>query len=187
MNPILIDFPVPIRTERFQIRPAAAGEGVLLNAAIAESFAELHPWMPWAQTMPSVEDSEAFVRDRAAKFLSREEFHLHVWDHSGDRLLGCVGLHPKRWEPPRVFEIGYWLRTSETRRGVATETAAALATFAFDVLKANRLCIRCDDRNLASARVAEKIGFELEGIARCDSADHDGVFRDTRIYARVRR
>ncbi len=85
-----------------------------------------------------------------------------------------------------MFEIGYWIRTSETGKGYITEAVNALTVYGFGELKADRIFIRCDDRNPASARVAEKAGYQLEGIMRNDSLANDGSLRSTRLYARIR-
>jgi hypothetical protein len=37
---------------------------------------------------------------------------------SSGEILGAVGLH--RTDDPEKFEVGYWMRTSRTRKGVAT-------------------------------------------------------------------
>lgn len=59
------------------------------------------------------------------------------------------------------------------------------AAFAFDKLGARRVEAFPDDLNIASCRVCEKAGFQLEGVMRNARADPDGQLRNTRIYARV--
>jgi len=58
-----------------------------------------------------------------------------------------------------------------------------ISDFAFDVLGARRLEIRCDSRNLPSARVAERAGFRLEGELRNNEVDPNGAARNTLVYA----
>jgi len=55
MEPILLDVPMPIVTERLVIREARVGDGAAANQAIAESFDALHEWMPWAKELPTRE------------------------------------------------------------------------------------------------------------------------------------
>jgi RimJ/RimL family protein N-acetyltransferase len=85
----------------------------------------------------------------------------------------------------RKFEIGYWVRTGFEGRGYVTEAAAALERLAFEQLAARRVEIRMNDRNERSWRVAERLGFALEGIQRRDSLDPSGAPRDTRVYAKT--
>ncbi|MNY68091.1 putative ribosomal N-acetyltransferase YdaF [compost metagenome] len=82
--------------------------------------------------------------------------------------------------------MGYWVRSSYSRKGYITEAVHAITNYAIQELQANRIEIRCDTRNTPSARVAERSGFTLEGILRGDKCDVDGKLRDTMIFAKVR-
>jgi len=189
MEPILIDVPERIATERLVLRSPRAGDGPLVNQAIAVSHAELAPWMPWAGTMPSVDESEAHCRRQQARFLLREDFvfFMFVRDAAGGEgeLVGGTGLHRIDWTV-RKFEIGYWRKTGCEGCGFVTEAVRALARLAFDALDARRVEIRMDDNNAPSWRVAERAGFTLEALLRFDSVTPTGEPRSTRIYARVR-
>jgi RimJ/RimL family protein N-acetyltransferase len=88
------------------------------------------------------------------------------------------------WEVPK-FEIGYWCRTRFTGHGYTTEAVRGITAFAFEALGARRVEIRCDSRNLPSARVAERAGFRLEGELRNNEIATDRGLRDTLIYAMV--
>ena len=184
MDPLLIDIPEEIETERLIVRIARPGEGAAVNEAIRESIAELQPWMPWAQTCPTPEESETHGRRAHARFHAREDLTYRGWLKGTGTLVVSSGLHRLDWNVPR-FEIGYWVRTSMVGKGYACEMVHALAGLAFERLGAKRVEIRCDATNERSWRVAERCGFELEGILRCDSRGTDGTVRDTRVYTRV--
>jgi len=186
IDPLLLDLPAQIVTERLTISAPATGDGVSVNRAIAESFNELNAWMPWAATMPSVEESERFVRDAAAKYLRRTDLPLFLRERSSGEFIGASGLHRIDWSVPR-FEIGYWCRTSRVGRGYVTEAVVAITRFAFDVLRAERIEIRCDTANTRSWRIAERLGFTLEGVLRHDTRTPQGELRDTRVYALTER
>ena len=189
MAPLLIDVPERIATERLVVRVPRPGDGVVVNAAVRASHAELAPWMPWAVTLPSVEESEAHCRRQQAKFLLREDFAMLVFARADDggegELVGATGLHRIDWAV-RKFEIGYWRRTGCEGRGLLTEAVRAMARMAFDALAARRVEIRMDDRNVASWKLAERAGFTLEALLRFDSLTPAGEPRSTRVYARVR-
>jgi len=67
-----------------------------------------------------------------------------------------------------------------------TEAVEAIFGFAVRELAANRVEIRCDERNVRSAAVAERLGFPLEGVLRSDARATDGSLRNTKVYAKVR-
>ena len=189
MEPILIDLADRLDTERLVLRVPRAGDGPMVNDAIRVSHAELAPWMPWAGTMPTVDESEAHCRRQQARFILREDVVLLIFvrasDGSEGELVGATGLHRIDWTV-RKFEIGYWRKTGREGRGYVTEAVRAIARLAFDRLDARRVEIRVDDGNAPSWRVAERAGFTLEALLRFDAATPTGEPRSTRIYARVR-
>lgn len=182
--PILRDFPESFETERLLIRSPLPGDGQEVFAAVTESLAELTPWMPWPKEHRSVEDSEASVRRARARFLERADLRLLLFLKGTQTLVGGSGLHRIDWTVPK-FEIGYWCRTRFTGQGYVTEAVRGISDFAFDVLDARRVEIRCDSRNLSSARVAERAGFRLEGELRNNELDTGGVPRNTLVYAMI--
>jgi RimJ/RimL family protein N-acetyltransferase len=184
MDPLLLNIPEEFETDRMVIRAARPGEGAVVNEAIRESIAELKPWLTWAQTVPSVEDSEKQAREAHAKFHARQDLIYRGWLKGSNTFVVGSGLHRIDWSVPR-FEIGYWVRTSMAGQGYVAEIVNAMARLAFETLAAERVEIRCDQHNQQSWRVAERCGFIYEGTLRHNSRAPDGSVRDIRIYSRV--
>ena len=189
MDPLLIDVPQRVETERLVLRCPRSGDGPAVNAAVCASLEGLRPWMPWAKAAPSADDSEAYCRRMHAKFLLREDLAMLIFergsDAAGEPLLGVVGLHRIDWSA-RCFEIGYWRRTGLDGLGIVTEAVRRVARMAFDDLRARRLEIRMDDDNERSRRLAERLGFTFEALLRANANTPLGEARSTRVYARVR-
>jgi RimJ/RimL family protein N-acetyltransferase len=183
-EPLLIELPAELLTPRLRLVPPTAGDGLMLNRAIAESFPELNRWMDWAATMPTIIESERFVRDSAARFLRRDDLPLFMRLRDTGEFVGASGMHRIDWQVPR-FEIGYWCRTSLVGKGYIGEAVEAITRFAFENLHAARVEIRTDIQNIRSFRVAERLGFRLEGIMRRDTRTPQGALRDTRLYSMV--
>lgn len=184
INPLLLEIPEQICSDRLDIRVVRPGQGKALCEAAVESLEELKPWFPWAKNVPTVEETEARCRECYSKFQARTDINLGLWLKNTNTCIGRTGFHRIDWNVPQ-FEIGYWARTSYTGKGYITEAVNAITAFAFDVLSARRVEIRMDGRNQRSWRVAERCGFTLEGILRKNSRDVDDRLRDTRIYAKV--
>ena len=184
-DPILRDFPESFESERLLIRAPLPGDGAPIHAAITESLDELRPWMPWAHLDQSVDDIEVNVRHARAEFLARHDMRLHLYLRDGGGLVGSSGLHRIDWTVPR-FEIGYWIRTSMTGRGFATEATRRIADYAFDELGAERVEIWCDAANERSAAVAERAGFTFEARLVRNRRDTSGGLTDSLCFARVR-
>ena len=174
-----------IETERLTIRAPRPGDGEVINTAIVESFRELKPWMPWAQRLPSVEESEGFVLEAQQRFLARDDLALLLFRKKDGYFIGASGLTRIDWSVPK-FEIGYWCRSSLAGNGLISEAVAGITEFAFEELAAQRVEIRVDDQNQRSWRIPERLGFNLEGIARCDALNASGEgLRNTRIYSMI--
>jgi RimJ/RimL family protein N-acetyltransferase len=172
----------PLRTERLVIRCWRPGDAGLLKEAIDSSLPELGQWMPWAATEPSPIESltERIDKFRRA-FEEGRDWTYGLFDPGQTRVIGGAGLH-RRGEPERL-EIGYWIRSSETGRGLATEAAAALATVAFREHGVTAVEIRCDPRNTASAAVPRRLGFRHVQTLRGEETAPDGSSRDTMVWS----
>jgi RimJ/RimL family protein N-acetyltransferase len=185
-DPINLDIPETIETERLLIRPPRPGDGKAMNEAVCESLDHLKRWMAWARHEPSVEEQEARSRRMAAAFKTRsEDIALYIFERKTGRLLGATGIHAIDWSVPRA-EIGYWLRVGETGKGYITEAVRAVTDYAFTHFQAERIEIRCEPANKRSAAVAERCGYTLEGQLRNQMRDASGDLRDTLVYGMIR-
>ncbi|MCS6827415.1 MAG: GNAT family N-acetyltransferase [Caldilinea sp.] len=170
-RPILLDLPDQLESERLWLRAPRPGDGATINQAVRESFEALRPWLPWATTLPTVAESEEFARRSAVSYLTREAFTWLLWNKQTGRLIGVSSLHDINWSVPSM-QIGYWVRTSMAGQGCITEAVLTVSHFAFDVLGARRVEIRCDERNERSAAVARRAGFVLEGVLHNERRHH---------------
>jgi RimJ/RimL family protein N-acetyltransferase len=87
-----------------------------------------------------------------------------VTDTETGRILGSIGVRFS--DTGDVGEIGYWMRSDARGRGVMTRALRLMVRWAFDEGGAARVQLRADVENVASRRVAEKAGFQLEGVLR---------------------
>jgi RimJ/RimL family protein N-acetyltransferase len=79
--------------------------------------------------------------------------------------------------------VGYWVVREARGRGVATEALRVLSRWALEELGLVRLELTTDPDNVASQRVAEKVGFRHEGILRAHLRHRDGRLRDSVMYS----
>jgi len=91
------------------------------------------------------------------------------------------------WNPAfRSASLGYCLVKEAWGSGYAAESARAVLQWAFETLDLNRVQAETDTRNIASARVLEKLGFLCEGELREDCIV-SGEVSDSWIYGLLRR
>jgi RimJ/RimL family protein N-acetyltransferase len=164
------------------VRPYRDADADEQFQAIIESRDHLLPWLPFADSYQSVEDSREFINRCIARWRLNEDFLVGIWELASGRFVGSSGLHPRDWNVS-AFEIGYWIRRDAEGYGYVTETVRLLTEYAFMALGARRVEIRCDARNQRSAATAARAGYTLEGRLRHDGIAYDGVLRDTLIYA----
>jgi RimJ/RimL family protein N-acetyltransferase len=186
-NPILQNVPEVIETERLLIRCPRPGDGAVMYEAVAETLTELRAWgasLPWAMVEPSVEVSETFCRESYAGYMSRKVFAMLLFLKQDNIFVGSSGLYIRDWDVPK-FEIGYWCRKTQQGRGLITEAVKAITSFAVTEFKARRIGCFTDEQNVASRRVCERAGYQLEGIIRNDRAASSGELRNTCVYAYI--
>ncbi len=180
----MIELPERLLTRRLLLRAPRLEDDETVNAAIRDSFAELNAWMDWAAVLPTVADTRAFCALAQRQRSTGTDCPLLMLEGPQGTVVGATGY--ARIDPAvPSFEIGYWVRTSHTGRGLALEATEALTRHAFEALGARRVEIRMDERNRRSSAVPERLGFELEGVLRNHVRDHHGRLRNTRVYALV--
>lgn len=137
----------------------------LLFAAARESINEMFAWAPWCHPNYTVEESQSFVLSSETAWNQKTEFAFAIFDVSTGLFLGGVGLNQINHKN-NFANLGYWVRSSQTRRGVATAATLLAAEFGFQDLRLNRIEILTAIGNVVSQRVAEKAGAQKEGILR---------------------
>ena len=160
------------------LRPYRVDDADDLYQAVRESIAEIHPWMPWCHPDYSMKESRDWLALRDEARRGGTEYDFCISDARTGRFLGGVGLNQIK-QLHRAANLGYWIRTSATGRGVATGAARLVARFGFEELNLIRIEIVAAVGNLASQRVAAKVGAVHEGVMRkalfIHGVSHDAV------------
>jgi RimJ/RimL family protein N-acetyltransferase len=126
--------------------------------------ATLARWVP-VPVPYDVGHAQGFVASRPAAWADEEhgEMTFAVTDAAEGRLLAMVGL---KAGDPGMREIGYWTAPWARGQGVMTGAARLTCRFGFEVLGLRRIEWWAGVGNVASRRVAEKVGFTIEGTCR---------------------
>jgi RimJ/RimL family protein N-acetyltransferase len=161
--------PIPLKgiyTDRLLIRPVKVSDAPLMHAAMKGSFPALKKWMPWAQSLASLRDTEIYLAHGEVLWRSSPqdgaEQPLQIMDLNDEVYYGATGIKPANLLIPS-FEIGYWVNQPYAGKGLITEAMNALTHYLFDELKAKRVEINCEEDNVKSANVATRLNYDLEG------------------------
>jgi ribosomal-protein-serine acetyltransferase len=156
---------IELSDDAVRIRRYRAEDTPLLFEAACESVNEMFAWMPWCHQNYSLEESAAFILSREAAWNQKTEFDFAILDVQTNRLLGGVGLNELHHDH-HFANLGYWVRSSSTGRGVATAATLLAARIGFEELHLHRIEIVAAVGNLASQKVAEKAKAKREGVLR---------------------
>jgi RimJ/RimL family protein N-acetyltransferase len=138
--------------------------------------ADIQHWIPTVPRPYTEDDARAFVRGEVPG-LGGEQFAVA---ESG-RVIGSIGIGVN--DRLRNGHVGYWCAPAARGRGVTTRALRLLCRYALDELELQRLELITDPENRASQRVAEKVGFQREGVLRSHLLHPDGRRRDSVMFS----
>ena len=129
---------------------------------LEDTFAVLgHPEvMRYSLSGPySRSETEEFIRWCRAQYRKKGQGLLAVTCPPERKVIGYCGFYFQDIDAVEEVEIGYRLHPDYWGRGIATEAAGLLRDYGFETLKLPRLISIIAPENIASVRVAEKIGM----------------------------
>ena len=162
---------------------ASADRTAAVVTAVNASLDHLRPWLAWAAEPATEASIGTFLAVSHGLFEARHDFAYSILDEDGASIVGGCGLHGRLG--CEALEIGYWVATAHIGRGVATDAARALTAAAFAIDGIDRVQIRCEEANVRSARVPEKLGYRFEGLVVPEEGPTAG--RSTQIWSVRRR
>jgi ribosomal-protein-serine acetyltransferase len=118
-------------------------------------------WEPWAEQPATLDGTRAYIRAALDDFARGRQISTIIALDGGRRYVGRCGIRINPYASSG--DIGYWLDGAYEGRGIASRSARALISSAFDELKLARMELRTSVHNLRSRAVAERLGFGLEG------------------------
>jgi RimJ/RimL family protein N-acetyltransferase len=164
-----------------------AAEGLLLRTwrledapavTLACQDPDIPRWIPFVPFPYTNEDAVTYLTGCIEAGESRVP--LAIVDMDTRQLLGSIDMSVNAM---RTGHIGYWVARQARGRGVATVALRRICRFAFDELGVQRLELVTDPDNRASQRVAEKAGFQREGVLRSHLLHRDGRRRDSVMFS----
>ncbi len=145
--------------ENLKLRQLIPDEANLIFSIVDSEREYLGKWLPWVKTTQTPEDSKDFIESIIEKRQEGSEFGFGIIVN--DQPKGHISLmHVSDGKGP---EIGYWISSQESGKGITSKAARTVTEFGFKTLGLDKITIRADHRNIASNKVAEKLGYILTG------------------------
>ena len=163
------------------------GEGVVLRSwriqdvpavAVACQDDEIARWLALVPQPYTEEHARFYVEECLQAGHDRRPFAIA--DASTGEVVGSIDMHINRLQ---TGHVGYWVAPQARGRGVAPDALRTLSHWAFESLALGRVELVTDPENIASQRVAEKAGFQREGVLRSMLLNRDGSRRDGVIFS----
>ncbi len=172
--------PGPIETARTLVRAHRKGDGPRLHAALSASRDLV--WLSmswWTDGQADLDDCTFFVEKLVRRSAESDcrNFTLAIFDRDENTQLGSCGFY-RIDDKERTAEVGYWLRGDRNGEGLCTEAVGAFITSGLRAQEQGgwgfrRITLLCAADNVASRRVAEKLGMRLERRERAERySDH---------------
>ena len=130
---------------------------------VDENRAYLRQWLPWLDQNTRVEHTTAFIQASLRQFAARDGLACGI--RLRGALAGVVGLHRIDWANRRT-SIGYWIAETHEGKGLVTRACGGLLEYVFGELGLHHVEIACAPRNIRSCAIAERLGFQREGVLR---------------------
>ncbi|SFC57252.1 ribosomal-protein-serine acetyltransferase [Alkalibacterium subtropicum] len=134
-------------------------------ALIDASRKQLSQWMTWVDEVRSPEDVEKVTRRQLLQFVKKEAMHFVILYR--DEVAGEISLKEIDWTI-QSGEIGYWLGSAYTGKGIMARAVKSMLAYAFEELALHKVEIWAAEENAKSRRIPERLGFVQEGTRRDD-------------------
>ena len=152
-------------------------------SAIDKNRAHLGRWLPFVANTKELRDSQFFIDEIIE---SRDETLNEVYTiwYKGD-FAGIISFHHTDRVNEKT-EIGYWLISVMTGKGIITMSCNKLIDLAFEKMGMNRIRICCAVGNTASENIPKRLGFHYEGIER-EGERYGDNFLDLKVYSLLKK
>jgi len=148
-----------IETPRLRVRPWESADRPVFERFVAdtEMMRYISHGLVWDQAR-----IDAYFERQARNLAQYGCCVGAVVSRQSNAVIGMGGVQPL--EQAGIFELAWWIWKDYWNRGLATEMARASRDYALKVMKLPQVVAIIDPPNLASIRVAEKLGMRNEGL-----------------------
>ena len=172
-----------LASERLELIPLGLGHEQALLDYVQREKDRLRAAFPvLSKSVHDAASASTYVRNKIREWYQRDAYAFAIQQKG--QLIGTLTLKHFDWSVPKG-DAGYSLGAAWEGQGLASEALACVLPFARDQLALRRLYLRIHPENKGSQRVAEKCGFQREGLLRHDFLDGTGVPQDVLYYSIV--
>ncbi len=172
--------PLSFETERFLIRRYEISDEALLFEAARQSITQVFKFLPWCHPGYQKRDAAGWLSVIEPDWEDGSVYSFGIFSKDNSEFYGGCGVN--QVDEHLIGNLGYWIKTPSTGKGIATEATVALARFCCQEIGLQRIEIVMSVQNSASKAVAEASGARYEGRARSRLLLH-GKRHDAFVYS----
>ena len=152
--------------------------------SLAENANNINIWNHVRDYFPhpySEEDGKQFIESVLGKPKPAVDLAIVVQE----KTVGGIGLVLQKDVERISAEIGYWLGENYWNKGIMTEAIKQMVTYAFSHFPLRKIYAPVFDFNIASQKVLQKAGFELEAVLK-QAAIKNGIIANLHYYSFIK-
>ncbi|MGB0524967.1 MAG: GNAT family N-acetyltransferase [Flammeovirgaceae bacterium] len=163
-----------LETPKLILRRLEIVDAERVQKLLASNKAFMLPWIPWAKDEPqTVAEKKAQIRQWTGEFFLDQKYVYGLYTkNQPNEIIGLCFLLTRQGKG--ILEIGYIIDHGQTGKGYATESSYALCKLSLMILQQEKSLIVCSAENIASAKVPEKLGYQLEATRKTLQKREDG-------------
>lgn len=159
-----------------------AADAPTLLAVIEANRSYLRPFLNWIDGVQSLSNIEFFINNCQLQTTQLKGITFLLFQQ--DEIIGSIALYD--WmHDVKCIHIGYWIAAKHSGKGIGTAMAQRLLSYAFADLEMNKVQLYFIPENTASERLADKLGFKIEGFVR-QSFFLNGMIKDQYLAGLLR-
>jgi N-acetyltransferase len=166
---------------------------VLLRIMQPEDYDQLRPltkstdiWKYFTKDLYTDEELKQWMEDALQEREQEKRVPFTVIDKSNYAICGCTSYGNISFYDKRI-EIGWsWLGTEYMGKGINRHAKFVLLSYAFEVMKMERVEIKTDVLNERARAALLKVGMIPEGVLRSHQQMHSNRRRDTIYFSLLR-
>jgi len=131
-----------------------------------------------------LKETEIFLTELTTKRVNQQYYPFVLIDNSTNEFVAFFDLKNLDWTIPKT-EIGCYTDENFAGKGITTKAMKLFLEYCFDYFKFKKIFLRTHHTNKPAQILAEKCGFEKEGIIRMDYKTTSGEIVDLIYFGRI--
>lgn len=172
--------------DHYTIRPLAMDDLDLYYALIDRNRPRLESYFVGtvARTR-TYADTELYMAERLQLAAERTYLPFVLYDNDAGQFAGFLDVKNIDWNIPKA-ELGCYADEAYAGKGITTHALELFTRYCFTELGFEKLFLRTHETNTAARKMAEKCGFQVEGILRKDYKTVSGELLDLVYYGKLK-